>query len=391
MLLLFIIYIAFIGLGLPDSLFGTAWPAIYADFELPFSYGSFVTSLVYFGTMISSIASAKMIHRFGTGSVTALSTLLTAFAMIGYASSQSYIYILLCALPLGLGAGAIDTALNNYVAIHYSASHMNFLHCFYGIGITVSPFILAQTISGHLGWRGGYTIAFAIQLSIAILLFLTLSLWKKERIQKQAVTEEPVDILTFREILHTPNVKTMWILFFFSCAIECTCGAWGSTYLVETQHILPEVAASRILFYFAGVAIGRFLSGVFSKRVTVYKIINLSMWGLLFGVICLFLPGSDILMIIGFTLIGMGNGPMFPNLNYLTPIIYGEAKSPSIIGSQMTVASLSFMIMPIVFGQLATILGIRIFPLLLALFLIVLNITYIKMQKNLKTASKSLE
>ncbi len=179
MLLLFIIYVAFIGLGLPDSLFGTAWPAIYSDLQLPFSYGSFVTTLVYLGTMISSMMSAKLINRFGTGRVTAVSTLLTAVAMIGYSLSPNYVFILLCAIPLGLGAGSIDTALNNYVAIHYSAGHMNFLHCFYGIGITISPIILAKTMTTSSGWRKGYVIAFAIQLVIAILLFLALPLWKK--------------------------------------------------------------------------------------------------------------------------------------------------------------------------------------------------------------------
>ncbi len=380
MFLLFIIFIAFIGLGLPDSLFGTAWPAIYADFGLPFSYGSFVTSLVYFGTMISSMMSAKVINRFGTGKVTAISTFLTALAMMGYAHSQNYFFILICALPLGLGAGAIDTALNNYVAIHYSASHMNFLHCFYGIGITISPYILARTLSGDLGWRGGYTVAFVIQLLITLLLFLTLPLWRKQQKVNQTQLEEQVAVMTFREIWHTPNVKTMWLLFFCSCAIECTCGAWGGTYLVEAKNMLPETAASRILFYFAGVAVGRFLSGIASKWLNIYNIIWGGLYAILIGVICLLLPVHNTVLILGLFLIGTGNGPLFPNFNYLTPQLFGEEKSPSIIGSQMAVASLSFMLMPIIFGQLATIVGLKIFPFALALFLLVLLLTYVKMR-----------
>ena len=227
MRLLVIIYIAFIGLGLPDSLFGTAWPAIYADLQLPFSYGSFVTTLVFFGTMISSMFSAKLINRFGTGKVAAVSTLLTAIAMLGYSFVPNYIFLLLCALPLGLGAGAIDTSLNNYIAVHYSAKHMNFLHCFYGIGITVSPIILAKTMEAASGWRNGYRIAFAIQILITLLLFVTLPWWRK-RGHNQEDNEEQVLVLSLKEIMATPGIKLIWILFVATCAIECTCGTWGA-------------------------------------------------------------------------------------------------------------------------------------------------------------------
>ena len=380
MVLLFFIYIAFIGLGLPDSLFGTAWPAIYQDLGLPFSYGSFVTSLVYLGTMISSMTSAKLINRLGTGKVTAISTLLTALAMLGYSCSQSYVFILLCALPLGLGAGAIDTALNNYVAIHYSASHMNFLHCFYGIGITISPYILAKTMSAESGWSKGYFIAFIIQLSIAILLFVALPLWKKQG-GSDTTEEEPVEVLSLKEIVNTKGVKSMWLLFFFSCAIECTCGAWGSTFLVEKNGLIPETAATKMLLYFVGVAVGRFLSGVVSKRLNVYRIISICIGLISGGIVALFIPAGDWLIVIGLFLIGLGNGPLFPNFNYITPILFGENKAPSIIGSQMTVASLSFMIVPIVFGQIAQIVGLWIFPVTIGVFWCVLILVYLNMYR----------
>lgn len=380
MLLLFFIYIAFIGLGLPDSLFGTAWPAIYNEMGLPFSYGSFVTSLVYLGTMVSSMTSARFINRFGTGKVTAVSTLLTAVAMLGYANSHSYIFILLYAVPLGLGAGAIDTALNNYVAIHYSASHMNFLHCFYGIGITISPYILAKTMSAERGWSKGYFIAFIIQLTITILMFIALPLWNKQG-SDAAEAEEQIEVLSLKQIVSTKGVKSMWLLFFFSCGIECTCGSWGSTYLVEMNGLVPENAATRMLFYFVGVAAGRFISGVISKWLDVYKIILICICMIICGMAILFIPTGGALIIVGLFLIGFGNGPLFPNFNYITPILFGEGKAPSIIGSQMTVASLSFMIVPILFGQIAQIAGLWIFPMTICAFVCILIITYINMYR----------
>lgn len=380
MLLLFFIYIAFIGLGLPDSLFGTAWPAIYMDMGLPFSYGSFVTSLVYLGTMISSMTSAKLINRFGTGKVTAISTLLTALAMLGYSNSHSFIFILLCALPLGLGAGAIDTALNNYVAIHYSASHMNFLHCFYGIGITISPYVLAKTMAAERGWSKGYFIAFIIQLSITFFMFVALPLWNKQGSGMEEA-EEQVEVLSMKEIIHTKGVKAMWSLFFFSCAIECTCGSWGSTYLVEMNGLSPESAATKMMLYFVGVAAGRFLSGVISKCLSVYKIISISICFIFAGIVTLFISTGGWGIIVGLFLIGLGNGPLFPNFNYITPILFGESKAPSIIGSQMMVASLSFMIVPILFGQIARFAGLWVFPVAICLFVCILVITYAGMQR----------
>ena len=380
MLLLFFIYIAFIGLGLPDSLFGTAWPAIYMDMDLPFSYGSFVTSLVYLGTMISAMTSAKLINRFGTGKVTAISTLLTALAMLGYSNSHSFIFILLCALPLGLGAGAIDTALNNYVAIHYSASHMNFLHCFYGIGITISPYVLAKTMAAERGWSKGYFIAFIIQLSITFFMFVALPLWNKQGSGMEEA-EEQVEVLSMKEIIHTKGVKAMWSLFFFSCAIECTCGSWGSTYLVEMNGLSPESAATKMMLYFVGVAAGRFLSGVISKCLSVYKIISICICFIIAGIVTLFISTGGWGIIVGLFLIGLGNGPLFPNFNYITPILFGESKAPSIIGSQMMVASLSFMIVPILFGQIARFAGLWVFPVAICLFVCILVITYAGMQR----------
>ena len=261
-LLLLIIYTAFIGLGLPDSLFGTAWPAIYADFDLPISFGSFVTVTVAVGTIISSLLSARFIKKFGTDKVTAFSTLLTAIALLGFSFSPNLYYLVILAVPLGMGAGAIDVALNNYVALHYSASQMSFLHCFYGIGVSVSPYILSLVISGDSGWRYGYRIAFYIQIAITALLFATLKLWKKTNKLNDESAGQNANPLSLKETLKIPGVKSMCALFFLTCAIECSCSGWGSTFLVEYKHLSTDKAAEIVLVYFIGMAIGRFLSGI---------------------------------------------------------------------------------------------------------------------------------
>lgn len=387
MLLLFFIYIAFIGLGVPDSLFGTAWPAIYADLGLPFSCGSFVTTLVFFGTMISAMLSAKLINRFGTGRVAAVSTFMTAVAMIGYSFAPNYVFILLCAIPLGLGAGCIDTSLNNYIAVHYSARHMNFLHCFYGIGITISPIILSKTMETTSGWRNGYRIAFVIQLVIAILLFFALPLWKKQG-ENQENQEERVLVLSLKEIVRTPGIKLIWLLFVATCAIECTCGSWGGTYLVEAHGMNPEAAARIILFYYMGVAIGRFIAGICSEWLSVYKIICIGMAVVMIGCLLLFVSNGTVLIILGLLLIGIGNGPMFPNFNYITPLLYGEEKSPALIGSEYTSASIATMTVPIVVGQVAAKIGFDIFPYVIAISLVVLVIAYCCLYKKIVASKK---
>ena len=225
--LLIIIYIAFIGLGIPDSLFGTAWPAIYSEFELPISFGSFVTIIISCGTVLSSVISSKIISRLGTNKVSAYSTLLTALALLGFSFAPNLWVMCFWAIILGVGAGAIDVALNNYVAIHYSATHMSFLHCFYGVGVSVSPYILSLVIAGNFGWRGGYRIAFAIQLIITLLLFLSLPLWRKAHGGENESEENTHKDLSFGSVLKIPGVKMMCSLFIASCAIECTCGGWG--------------------------------------------------------------------------------------------------------------------------------------------------------------------
>ena len=386
--LLTIIYIAFIGLGIPDSLFGTAWPAIYSEFELPISFGSFVTIIISCGTVLSSVISSKIISRLGTNKVSAYSTLLTALALLGFSFAPNLWVMCFWAIILGVGAGAIDVALNNYVAIHYSATHMSFLHCFYGVGVSVSPYILSLVIAGNFGWRGGYRIAFAIQLIITLLLFLALPLWRKAHGGENESEENTHKDLSFGSVLKIPGVKMMCSLFIASCAIECTCGGWGSTFLVEYKHLPAEKAAQIIMIYYIGMTLGRFLSGVLAAKLHSWKIIRLGQIVLGLALLLLILPGGVYLCAAGMFLIGLGNGPLFPNFNYLTPENFGSDISQSVIGIQMASAYIGIMLAPAVCGLLGQVFGMVIFPFYLIVFYAIMIPVTIHVKTVLKRNAK---
>lgn len=386
--LLIIIYIAFIGLGIPDSLFGTAWPAIYSEFELPISFGSFVTIIISCGTVLSSVISSKIISRLGTNKVSAYSTLLTALALLGFSFAPNLWVMCFWAIILGIGAGAIDVALNNYVAIHYSATHMSFLHCFYGVGVSVSPYILSLVIAGNFGWRGGYRIAFAIQLIITLLLFLSLPLWRKAHGGENESEENTHKDLSFGSVLKIPGVKMMCSLFIASCAIECTCGGWGSTFLVEYKHLPAEKAAQIIMIYYIGMTLGRFLSGVLAAKLHSWKIIKLGQIVLGLALLLLILPGGVYLCVLGMFLIGLGNGPLFPNFNYLTPENFGSDISQSVIGIQMASAYIGIMLAPTLCGLLGQVFGMVIFPYYLIVFYAIMIPVTIRIKTVLKRNAK---
>ncbi|MCQ2228066.1 MAG: MFS transporter [Bacteroidales bacterium] len=366
MLLLLVIYIAFIGLGLPDSLFGTAWPAIYANLGLPFSFGSFVTLMTSMGTVFSSLKSDSVIKRWGTHRVTLVSTALTAIAILGMALSGNFLFFCLCAIPLGLGAGAIDTALNNYVALHYTSAQMNFLHCFYGLGVTLSPFILSIMLQGEGGWRGGYNTVFLIQLGITALLLVSYPLWKKKNANSDNASE--INTLSTKEVLQLKGIVPMLTFFFASVALEMSCGAWGATYLVENLQMTNDGAASTVMFYFIGIAIGRFLSGILAIKLHGWRIIRYGMVVLLAALVLLISTKDALLTTIALMLIGIGNGPMFPNFCYLTPEIFGEENSTSVMGIQIAVANISMMLMPVLCGLFTQWLSMSIFPYFLLIF-----------------------
>ena len=389
-ILLIIIYIAFIGLGLPDSLFGTAWPAIYTELELPFSMGSIVTIIMTCGTITSSLFSSRVIAKYGTGKVTAVSTAMTAAALLGFSLSGHFLPLCFLAIPLGLGAGAIDTGLNNYVALHYTSSQMSLLHCFYGIGITISPYLMSRLLSTDAGWRGGYRSAFFIQLGIALLLFATLPLWKKVA-GKEAQDEESVKVLSIRELAKIPGVKNMWVLFLTSCGIESATNNWGSTFLVEFKGMAADQAAKIMIFYFVGFTLGRLLSGILATKLSCWKIIRMGMAVMGMAMVLPLLPLPGFTVTLALFLIGMGNSPLFPNFTYLTPQNFGADISQSVIGSQMAASNTGFLVAPLLCGLLGQAFGMGVFPVYLAVLFVCLTLGIANIQKTMKRAGKDIQ
>ena len=386
-ILLIVIYLAFIGLGLPDSLFGTAWPAIYPEWSLPFSMGSIITVIVTCGTITSSLFSSRVIAKYGTGKVTAFSTAMTAAALLGFSLSGSFLPLCFLAIPLGLGAGAIDSGLNNYVALHYTSSQMSLLHCFYGIGITISPYLMSRLLATSAGWRGGYRSAFFIQVGIALVLFLTLSLWKKVG-GKEVQEETPVKVLSIRELSKIPGVKNMWILFLTSCGIENATNTWGSTFLVEAKGMAADHAAKAMIFYFVGFTLGRLLSGILATRLSCWKIIRMGLAVMGIAMVLLLLPLPGFTVVIGLFLVGMGNSPLFPNFTYLTPQNFGADISQSVIGAQMAASNTGFLAAPLLCGLLGQVFGMGVFPIYLTVLFVCLSFGVAHIQKTMKAAGK---
>ena len=386
-ILLIVIYLAFIGLGLPDSLFGTAWPAIYPEWSLPFSMGSIITVIMTCGTITSSLFSSRVIAKYGTGKVTAFSTAMTAAALLGFSLSGSFLPLCFLAIPLGLGAGAIDSGLNNYVALHYTSSQMSLLHCFYGIGITISPYLMSRLLATSAGWRGGYRSAFFIQVGIALVLFLTLSLWKKVG-GKEVQEETPVKVLSIRELSKIPGVKNMWILFLTSCGIENATNTWGSTFLVEAKGMAADHAAKAMIFYFVGFTLGRLLSGILATRLSCWKIIRMGLAVMGIAMVLLLLPLPGFTVVIGLFLVGMGNSPLFPNFTYLTPQNFGADISQSVIGAQMAASNTGFLAAPLLCGLLGQVFGMGVFPIYLTVLFVCLSFGVAHIQKTMKAAGK---
>lgn len=376
-----VIFILYIGLGIPDSLFGAAWPAIYSEMSLPVSYANFITVIHASGTIVSSLMSATLIKKLGTSKVTFISTLLTAVALLGFSLSDNIVWLCLSAIPLGLGAGSIDTALNNYVAVNYSAGQMSFLHTSYGVGVTVSPYLMSLAI-GDGNWRGGYRMMFIFQISIAVLVLVTLPVWKKVK-ERKAEPEVIQKTISIPEALKIKRVKPTLLMFMTSCAIEAICLVWGSTYLVEARGVTEEQGAECITFYFLGMTAGRFLSGVVSKKLTPKQIIVIGECITFIALMLIVSPLSLGFATVGLFMIGLGNGPLFPNLTHLVPVHFGFELSQSLIGLQMAASSVSVLLSPIIFGQIAEHIGSHLFPhILIVLLVLTAAETYCLMKKS---------
>ncbi len=384
-IILVVIFIAYIGLGIPDSLLGSAWPAIYTEIGADVSDVSMVSLIISLGTIVSSFSSERIVKRFKTAPVAVFSTALTVIALLGFSFSKNMLWLCLCAIPQGLGAGSIDVALNNYVAKHYSASHMNFLHCFYGVGVALSPYLMSLFLKDNMNWRSGYRTMFYIQLVILIVLILSLPLWEKTEAGKSDDNMQKDETVKLSVLIKNSSVRAQWFVFIGSCAIEAVCLVWGSTYLVNAKGASPEYGAKLVTFYFAGVTLGRFISGFIVKKLSCEKIVYIGQALTLSAIVILLLSNNSAMATAGLFLVGFGNGPLFPNMTQLTVEYFDKSISQSIIGTQMGFGYTAFLLSPIVFGLISDIFGVNSFPLYLGICFAVMIIATILLEKRVKS------
>ena len=373
-LLLALIYIAFISLGLPDSLLGSGWPVIHTDLNVPISFMGIISMTISGGTIVSSLLSDKLTGKLGTRIVTVISVFLTAFALFGFSFSTQFWMLIVFAVPYGLGAGAIDAALNNYVALHYSSKHMSWLHCFWGVGTIVSPFVMSYALTNS-NWNNGYRIVGFIQLAIAILLLVTLPVWKVHN-QSAEKKQQSIGLIGALKI---KGVPFLLIGFFAYCAAEATAMSWASTYFTEVKGISTEKAAQFAALFYIGITVGRFLSGFVTDKLGDKKMIVIGTCILSCGIIALMIPVSyPLVSIIGFVVIGFGCAPIYPSIIHSTPNNFGAENSGAIIGIQMASAYVGSTFIPPLFGLFGNHIGFKILPVYIIVF-VALMITMLEL------------
>ena len=419
-ILLLMIYLAFVSLGLPDALLGSAWPIMYQEFAVPVSYSGTVFMIICGGTILSSLNSEKLNRRFGTGKITAISVLLTAIALFGFSISHSFLMLCLFAIPYGLGAGSVDAALNHYVALHYSSRHMSWLHCMWGLGASVGPYIMGFVLQRGEPWNRGYLIVSIIQFTLAIILFCSLSLWKKNQeeltenaastakqedsqqnnsLQEATSEESPKQeslsseapkqrALSLKEVFAIPGAKESLASFYGYCALEQTVGLWAGSFMVLALGMEEKLAASYVALFYFGITFGRFLSGFFTMK---WKDEQMVLGGsaiVFFGIFLLFTPWGKALVLPALILIGLGCAPVYPSVIHSTPYNFGVEHSSALIGAQMAAAYVGTLIMPPFFGVLERSFSMKLFPYYSMFLLLFMVFTYRRMLQVTKKARR---
>ncbi len=382
-LLLAIIYLTFISLGLPDALLGSAWPSMVPIFDVPLSYAGIISGIISAMTVISSLQSDRLTRKFGTGLITACSVGMTAFALFGFSISSEFWMLCLWSVPYGLGAGSVDASLNNYVALHYESRHMSWLHCMWGVGISIGPYIMSYALTNGMNWNTGYRIITIAQAILTAIIFLSLPLWKKRG--KSSVNsndnnekennnsekkERPDRALKLSEILRIPGAKEVMITFFCYCAIEQTAILWGASFMSLARDVSADIAASFASLFCIGITIGRGISGFMTMKFSDTQMVRMGMGIILSGIVFLFLPFGSVTTLIGLGLIGFGCAPIYPCVIHSTPAHFGDENSQAVIGVQMASAYVGTTLMPPLFGLIANIFTIKLLPVYLILILI---------------------
>lgn len=371
-LLLAIIYLSFISLGLPDSVLGAAWPSVYGELSVPLSFAGLLSMIITMGSIISSLLSDRLTRRFGSGKVTAVSVAMTAGAIMGFSASGSFWQLCLFAIPYGLGAGGVDAALNNYVALHYASRHMSWLHCMWGVGASLGPVIMGQALAGS-GWQGGYRIIGILQVVLTVVLLFSLPLWK---LPQDAMGGEPFtpQHRSFPELLKITGVPEVLVCFLCYCALESTAGMWASSYCTLVRGLDAQTAASWASLFYLGITAGRFVSGFLTMKMSDRNMIRLGQVLIALGILLVLLPAGNNVLFVGLILIGLGCAPVYPCIIHETPVNFGRELSMSMTGLQMAFAYVGSCLAPPLFGLLAQNVTPRLYPWYLAVGLVVMVI-----------------
>ena len=362
-LLLALIYICFISLGLPDSLLGSAWPVLHQEIHVPVSYAGTISMAICVCTILSSLFSDKLLRRFGAGKVTAVSIVLTAVGLGGFSASNQFWMLMLWAIPYGLGAGSVDAILNNYVALHYKAQHMSWLHCMWGVGASISPLIMSFSLTSLESWSAGYLIVSVIQAVLSAVIFLSLPIWSKGTETSENTQVEQAKSLTFRQIISIKCAIPCFLTFFCYCSLELTTSLWASSYLTQKWAFSPEAAAGFASMFYIGVTLGRFANGFLAMKLDDHFLIRMGIVIITAGIVLLLVPIHSTLALIGFAVIGLGCAPIYPCIIHMTPSVFGRDKSQALIGVQMAFAYIGFLVMPPLFGVIAEYISISLLPL----------------------------
>ena len=377
-LLLAVIYVSFVSLGLPDSLLGGAWPIMYREFDVPVSFSGIIFFIISAGTVISSLMSDRLTKKFGTGKLTAVSVATTALALLGFSVSTQFWMLCVIAIPYGLGAGSVDAALNNYVALHYKSRHMSWLHCMWGVGASTGPYIMSAVLTSGRAWNNGYRIVGIIQVVLSAILLISLPLWKKAGKEEIASSEDdeykgrPIPL---KDVIRFKGAKEIMLTFFCYSMIEQTCSLWAAGYMVFARGIDTAKAAGFAGMFFLGITAGRALSGFLTMKFNDDQMMRIGEAVIAVGILLIFLP-ADITVIIGLIVTGHGCAPVYPSIIHSTPLHFGRDKSQAMVGIQMAAAYVGTTLMPPVFGVIAEHISVKIFPLYLTAALVLMAIMY---------------